>query len=172
MLKFDQPQLPFHELFVHSPIGLSTLEPATAPVRNRCEQSDETLIVTTMKKINLLLVLIFTVLVSCDGSDSYQGNWKAMDSDGNRFEITFTENNFVIKDSDGKTNRYSYTQNAINYENGISSYGILLNDGRGYQIYFPKKDESVGLIKDENGKQMFTIARKNYISYDDIYKLN
>jgi hypothetical protein len=125
-----------------------------------------------MKKINLLFALIFIMFISCDGSDSYQGNWKAMDSAGNKFEINFAATDFTIKDSNGKTNRYSYTQKAIKYENGISSYGILLNDGRGYQIYFPKKDESVGMINDENGKQMFTIARKNYTSYDAIYKLN
>ena len=125
-----------------------------------------------MKKIHILIALIFIIFISCDGSDSYQGKWKAMDSTGNKFEITFTTNDFIIKNSKGKAKQYSYTQNAIKYENGISSYGILLSDGRGYQIYFPKKDESIGIINDENGKQMFTIARKDYITYEDIYKLN
>lgn len=125
-----------------------------------------------MKKIYGLFVLFLFTLYSCEGSDSYQGKWKALDSNGAKFEITFLPTNFSIKDSAGKSNKYQYTQNSIKSENAIETYGILLNDGRGYQIYFPKKDESVGLILDENGKQMFTISRKNYVTYEEIYKLN
>jgi len=125
-----------------------------------------------MKKYNLILISLFTIFFSCEGSDSYQGKWKALNSEGKKFEINFSPTKFSIKDSVGKTNSYKYTQNSIKSENSIETYGIILEDGRGYQIYFPKKDESAGLILDENGKQMFTISRKNYISYDEIYKLN
>jgi hypothetical protein len=125
-----------------------------------------------MKKFYSLFVLFLFALYSCEGSDSYQGKWKALDSNGAKFEITFSLTNFSIKDSIGKSNNYQYTQNSIKSENSIETYGILLKDGRGYQIYFPKKDESVGLILDENGKQMFTISRKNYVTYEEIYKLN
>ena len=125
-----------------------------------------------MKKYNLILVFLSIILFSCEGSDSYQGNWKALDSNGKKFEINFSRKKFSIKDSVGKSNVYEYTQNSIKSENSIATYGILLKDGRGYQIYFPKKDESVGLILDENGKQMYTIGRKDYVTYDMIYKLN
>lgn len=125
-----------------------------------------------MKKYSLISVFILIIFFSCEGSDSYQGNWKALDSNGKKFEINFSPTKFAIKDSIGKCNIYEYTQNSIKSENSIETYGILLQDGRGYQIYFPKKDESVGLILDENGKQMFTISRKTYVTYDEIYKLN
>jgi hypothetical protein len=125
-----------------------------------------------MKKCSKFLVFMLIIFFSCEGSDSYNGNWKALDSNGKKFEINFTPTKFSIKDSIGKSNIYEYTQNSIKSENSIETYGILLKDGRGYQIYFPKKDESVGLILDENGKQMFTIGRKNYVTYDEIYKLN
>jgi hypothetical protein len=125
-----------------------------------------------MKKLSFFLVLILALLISCEGSDSYQGKWKAMDSTGKKVEIVFSPTNFIIKDSLGKSNKYQYTQNSIKSENSIETYGILLEDGRGYQIYFPKKDESVGLLFDENGKVMYTIGREDYVTYDEIYKLN
>ncbi len=125
-----------------------------------------------MKKCSIILFYLFIILVSCAGSDSYQGKWKALDSNGEKFEINFSPTKFSIKDSIGKSKVYEYTQNSIKSENSVETYGILLNDGRGYQIYFPKNDESVGLILDENGEQMYTISRKDYITYEDIYKLN
>lgn len=127
---------------------------------------------TKMKKIFLLIFLTLILLTSCEGSDSYQGKWKAMNSKGEKFEIFFYPKSFSIKDSLGKSQEYNYTQNSIKSENSIKSYGILLEDGRRYLIYFPLKDESIGLIKDENGEQMFTISRKKHITYEDIYKLN
>lgn len=117
-------------------------------------------------------ILLFIILFSCEGSDTYQGSWKALSSNGNKVEINFSPNTFTIKDSIGKLKTYKYTQNSVKSENSISTYGILLEDGRGYKIYFPKKDESMGLILDENEKQMFTISRKDYITYDEIYKLD
>lgn len=95
-----------------------------------------------------------------------------MNSKNEKFEITFTPTAFSIKDSLGQIKTYQYTQNAIKSENSAETYGIQINDGRGYQIFFPVKDESMGLILDENGSQMFTISRKKHISYDDIYQLN
>ncbi len=125
-----------------------------------------------MKKLSSFLGLIFTFLISCEGSDSYQGKWKAIDSAGKKVEIVFSPTSFIIKDSQGKSNKYQYTQNSIKSENSIETYGILLEDGHGYQIYFPKKDESVGLLFDENGKVVYTIGREDYVTYDEIYKLN
>ena len=125
-----------------------------------------------MKKHWQIIILVLISLYSCEGSDNYQGNWKALDSNGNKYEITFSPTNFSIKDSTGNAYNHEYTQNSIKSENSIETYGIQLNDGRGYQIYFPKKDESVGLMMDENGKQMYTISREKYLTYEDIYKLN
>lgn len=124
-----------------------------------------------MKKM-LLLLLASLLLLACEGSDAYQGQWKAMNTRGEKFQFTFTPTLFSIKDSTGKTKTYQYTQNAIKSENSTETYGIRLEDGRAYQIYFPINDESMGLILDENGTQMFSIARKKYISYDAIYQLN
>ncbi|MGC4021866.1 MAG: hypothetical protein QM734_07915 [Cyclobacteriaceae bacterium] len=99
-----------------------------------------------------------------------------MESDGfkrNKFEIEFSPNSFSVKDSTGKLTRYSYTQNSYHYENSVETYGIRLEDGRGYQVYFPKSDdETLALLKDEHGMPLFTISRKDYQTYEDVYKLN
>ena len=95
-----------------------------------------------------------------------------MNPKGEKFEIEFSPKKVSIKDSSGKSSEYKYVQNSIKSENSIETYGIRLSDGRGYQIYFPKNDESVGLMMDENGSQMFTISRAKYLTYEDIYKLN
>jgi len=126
-----------------------------------------------MKKIKIFsLVLLIATLISCSGSDTYRGLWKATDSSGNKFEITFDAKSFVIKDSLGKSDKYEYTQNSVKTENFVETYGIKLSDGRGYEINFPNsKDESIGLIFDENGNGLYTISRKDYIKYQDIYKL-
>ncbi|MNR68517.1 hypothetical protein D3C85_1931280 [compost metagenome] len=55
-------------------------------------------------------------------------------------------------------------------DKSVDTYKILLNNGQNYQIYFPKNDESLGLIMDGNGLQIFTISRKDYLTYDDINK--
>lgn len=125
-----------------------------------------------MKNHIHFLILLLIALFSCEGSDSYQGSWKAMDSRGKKLEITFTPTNFSVKDSLGKTNDYKYSQNSVEYVNSVKTYGIVLDDGRSYKIYFPKKDNSIGMILDENGNPMFTISRKEYTTYEDVYKLD
>ncbi|MGH2666467.1 hypothetical protein [Flavobacterium sp.] len=126
-----------------------------------------------MKKFHkLFLLLLVTTLFSCEGSDTYQGKWSALDPNGRKFEITFSPTNFSIKDSTGKSKKYEYTQHSVTTENSLETYGIRVDDGRAYQIYFPKKDESVGIILDENGIPLFTISRKGHITYQEIYKLN
>jgi hypothetical protein len=126
---------------------------------------------STKKASPILAVLI--LLFSCSGSDAYQGKWKATDSKGNKFEIIFSPKSFSVKDSAGKSTDYSYTQNSYNHENSVTTYGIQLEDGRGYQINFPKSDdETVGLLKDGNGMPVYTLSRKNYLTYDELYKLN
>ena len=122
-----------------------------------------------MKKY--LLILVAFILVSCEGSDAYQGKWKALDSSQAKFEIVFLPKSFSITDSIGKSKTYEYSQNSVEIKNSKSTYGIELEDGRGYKIYFPTSDREVGLMLDENGNQMFSISRTDYINYEDIYKL-
>ena len=126
-----------------------------------------------MKKIRVtLLAILAVILVGCSGSDIYRGSWKATDSKGEKFEIFFDAKNFIVKDSSGKSKKYDYSQNSVEIENSVATYGIQLGDGRGYQINFPNvDDESLGLIKDENGNLVYTISRKDYIKYEDIFKL-
>ncbi len=127
-----------------------------------------------MKKLSItLFALLAIILTSCSGSDSYQGKWKAVDAQGGKYEIAFSPDSFTVKDSTGKASNYKYSQNSYHYENGTEVFGIHLEDGRGYQIYFPKGgNDDLGLIKDENGVPVYTIGRKDYVRYDDFYKLN
>ncbi|WP_130736003.1 hypothetical protein [Flavobacterium sp. J27] len=126
-----------------------------------------------MKKRHLLLLFLFSiVLFSCEGSDAYQGKWKAINRDDERFEITFTATEIATKDSKRKTLKYEYSQNSIHYENGAITYGIQLSDGREYQLFFPKKDKSVGMLLDRDGRMVYTLSRNAYVTYDDIYKLD
>lgn len=127
-----------------------------------------------MKKASMaLLGILAVILVACSGSDTYRGSWKATDSKGAKFELFFNAKDFTVKSSSVKTQKFEYSQNSVQIENSVSTYGIQLGDGRNYQINFPKaNDESMGIIKDENGIPIYTISRKSYINYDDVFKLN
>lgn len=126
-----------------------------------------------MKKINLaLLGLITIILVSCSGSDVYRGDWKATDSQGAKFELNFDAKNFSVTDSAGKIESFKYTQNSVNINNGVSTYGIQLSDGRTFQITFPiPSKQTVALLKDGNGVPVFAIGRDEYIAYEELYNL-
>ena len=123
-----------------------------------------------MKRINILLIVISTVLVACSGSDVYRGAWKGVGINGAKVEINFEPKNFTVVDSTGGSTNYTYVQKSVNIENSKRTYGITLGDGRNYQIVFPIS-ESQGFISDENGNVLFSINRTDYVSYDDIYKL-
>jgi len=126
-----------------------------------------------MKHLNIFSIsLLALIFVACSGSGTYRGNWKGMTANGEKIDINFEANTFSVKDSTGESKKFEYTQNSVNIENGVETYGIHLKDGRSYQINFPvANDESVGLINDGNGNPMFTISRKDYIRYEDIFKL-
>lgn len=125
-----------------------------------------------MKKTNLLLFFLLLILSACSGSDSYLGKWKGTDAESKKFEITFAEKSINIQDEKGKTNTYEYTQNSVNYSNGLMTYGITLSNGIAYEIHFPKSDdESVALLKTKEGNLLYILSRKNYLSYDDVFKL-
>ena len=124
------------------------------------------------KLVNYLLGLTIVFLNSCSGSDTYRGLWKATDSKGEKFQITFDAKSFSIIDSTGKKSNYEYTQNSVSIENSVETYGIKLSDGRGYFINFPiADDETKGVIKDEGSSPLYTISRNEFIRYEDIYKL-
>lgn len=126
-----------------------------------------------MKKINFtLLGILAIILVACSGSDVYRGAWKATDSTGAKYDLTFDAKNFTVTDSAGTVEKFTYTQNSVNITNGVSTYGIQLGDGRGFQITFPIPSKpSVGLMKDENGVPVFAIGRDEYIAYEELYNL-
>ncbi len=124
------------------------------------------------KSVFLSLVVLASILLACSGSDTYRGEWKATDTRGGKSKITFEAKSFVLTDSLGKNKKFNYTQNSIKTENGIETYGIVLEDGRKYEINFPvASDETIGIIKDGNGKLMYAIGRKNYVSYEDVFGL-
>jgi hypothetical protein len=126
-----------------------------------------------MKAIILSFIgIIGLILISCSGSNTYRGNWKAMTLNGEKVDIVFAEKKLTISDSLKESVTVDYTQNSVNIENSVKTYGIKLNDGRGYQINFPlANNENVGLIKDENGNVIYSISRIDYVKYEDIYKL-
>lgn len=126
-----------------------------------------------MKKITITLLGIIALLfTACEGSDTYRGKWKATNSTGAKFEINFDAENFTIKDSLGKKTNFEYSQNSVNIQNSVETYGIKLNDGRGYQIHFPiADDESVGFISDETGTPQYTISRTKFMTSEDVYQL-
>lgn len=124
------------------------------------------------KTTTFLLGLVIVFLHGCSGSDTYRGLWKATGSRGEKLEITFEAKNFSIKDSTGKTNNFSYTQNSVSIKNSVETYGIKLSDGRAYYISFPiADDESKGVILDGGGNLTYIISKTGYIGYEDIYKL-
>ena len=133
-----------------------------------------------MKKLKLaLFICIISLISSCDGAETYQGKWKALNSKGEKYEITFSSEEIIIKDSLGKSTKNSYIQTGCGHygysDKSIDTYKILLNNIQSYQIHFPKKDENIGLIYivlDEGESLMYTISRKSYLTYEDINKLN
>jgi len=125
-----------------------------------------------MKRPRILLIILITILIGgCSGSDTYRGNWFAVDENGSHIEIVFGENDFSITEN-GKTEHFEYTQNSVNISNSVETYGINLTDGRRFQIHFPiAHDESKGAILDANGRPQYIISRDDYIGYKDVYGL-
>jgi len=111
-------------------------------------------------------------LIGCSGSDVYRGTWKATDAKGGRYELFFDAKTFTITKNLGEAEHYDYSQTSIEINNSIKTYGIKVKDGKAYQINFPNSsNESLGLIKDGNGRPIYTISRKDYILYEDVFKL-
>ena len=126
-----------------------------------------------MKTICFSILVVFGILFAgCSGSDTYRGNWKGLSPSGEKVEITFEAKKMTINDGSQESVALNYTQNRVSINNAVETYGIKLDDGRGYQINFPiANDESVGFLKDEMGNLLYIISRKGYIKSEDIYKL-
>ncbi|MFK8037946.1 MAG: hypothetical protein AB8B74_06625 [Crocinitomicaceae bacterium] len=127
-----------------------------------------------MKKIySILTILTLALLSACSGSDTYRGNWKATDSNGTQFDLNFEAKTFSVKNQLDEITTHGYTQNSININNSIETYGIKLDDGRSCQINFPiADDESKGIITDGSGIVIYTISRTDYINYNDLNSLH
>ena len=127
-----------------------------------------------MEKLKYILVLISIVfLAACSGSDTYRGDWKATNAEGEQYSLTFEAKKITVTNADGEVTEYTYTQNSVSIENGIETYGINLGDGRKCQLNFPlAKDETVGVLLDGNNMVMYAISRNDYITYDAIFALD
>lgn len=128
-----------------------------------------------MKTNYLITAFLFALVIlsSCSGSDVYRGNWKATDAEGKKYEINFEPKKFSIKNQDGKIDTFEYTQNSVKIENSVTTYGIQVNDGRTYSIFFPiANDTSKGVILFQNNQPVYTISRSSYIQYKELYTLN
>lgn len=125
-----------------------------------------------MKKLLLFFSILSFLLIACSGSDVYRGAWKATDAQGGKFELVFDAKLFSVTDSTGKKDEFKYSQNSVNINNGVSSYGIQLSDGRKYEILFPiPSNPKVALLKDENNVPVFAISRDEYMKYEELYNL-
>jgi len=122
--------------------------------------------------ITALFTLALIALSGCSGSDTYLGEWKGTDINGDKYILSFKAKNFFIKRASGDSLNFEYTQNSVNIENSVRTYGIKLNDGRAYNILFPiANDDSKCLMTMENGKPVYTLSRTSYLSQDEIYSL-
>lgn len=128
---------------------------------------------TTMKSIVLAIIsAIVLVISSCSGSDVYRGIWKAVNSEGEKYELNFSETNLVVTDSLGESKDYGYKQFSVEISNGIRNYGIELSDGRSYNIIFPiPEDGSTAVIQGSNEQLLYTLGREKYVSFEEIYGL-
>lgn len=126
-----------------------------------------------MKKlIYLFSLLTIFIVTACSGSDTYRGDWKAMDGDGKKYDLHFDAKTFTWTPIGGEKETHDYTQNSVNISNGVETYGIKVDGGKGFQIQFPlPDDETKGAVIDANGKVLYTIGRKDYVQYDELYNL-
>ena len=122
-----------------------------------------------MPTIKLLIAAIITsFLISCSGSSTYRGKWKAIDFEGNEVVLNFQAERFSILEGGDSVN-YEYRQQSIEIMNGVETYGIHVKDKGYLELNFPiANDESMGLIRDVNGDLIWTICRTEYLTYQGL----
>lgn len=110
--------------------------------------------------------------MGCSGSDAYMGAWKGTDINGDKYTLFFKPKSLSITRANGESLSFKYTQNSVKFENSVRTYGITLDDGRVYQMYFPlSNDKSKCLMTMEDGKPAYTLSRTSYLSRDEMYSL-
>ncbi|SHM57513.1 hypothetical protein [Myroides odoratimimus] len=119
-----------------------------------------------MKKLLLLFGLVLcTLLSSCSGSDTYQGEWKATDENNKHFTITFEKRKYTITSEDGQVSTHNYTEFEHHTINSIETYGIrMIEEGKELYIHFPIKNNNVIAFIQTKGKQvLYTLSRDAYL---------
>lgn len=123
-----------------------------------------------MRKINLLLIATFVILLSgCSGSDTYRGKWFALGPNDEQLEIVFEGQKFTVIEADSEK-VYDYTQNSVKMENSAETYGITTGEGKVFRLHFPN-DVTKGAFLDENGQILYMISREKGVTYNDVFGL-
>jgi hypothetical protein len=132
-----------------------------------------TLIMRRNLKLIIPVTFIILILISCEGSDVYRGEWKAIDTEGEKAEILFTADQITISPENGEQVIWEYSQNSVSIENGRRSYGINVDQGASFRIVFPiKNDQEKGAIADQNNRIVYIIGRNNFYTYEEVFGLN
>lgn len=114
--------------------------------------------------------VVITLLTACKGSDTYRGDWKALNSEGAKFDLLFEENTLTVTDSAGKVEKFEYKQNSINLSNHVETYGISITDQGSFKIVFPSKaGENKGYIATTDDRLVFSIAKGQYLTYEQVH---
>lgn len=123
-----------------------------------------------MKQPVHYIAFFFLLLLSCKGSDTYQGTWKVTDAKGEHLTFHFQPKQLIVE-KEGLLDSIDYKQNSIRWENGKSTYGIQLDNGLSYNISFPiSKQKDKAIILTEEEIPIYVISRTEYIDYDEFYK--
>jgi len=122
--------------------------------------------------MRIAYIILLLGLVSCEGSENYQGSWFATNRDGEHFDIEFDSHFFSVVNDSGDSSIHKYSQHSYKYENSVTTYGIKLEDGRNYNVFFPfAKDSTKAVIQLESQEVLYTLCRDSFILFEDIYAL-
>ena len=126
-----------------------------------------------LKAIKILLFTTTGLFISCSGSDSYMGKWKGTNEKGDRFNILFASNELSINKLDGYATKIGYKQNSYSYSKGIVTYGIILDDGRKYDIRFPNPSDTTRalILEGQNANTLYIISRHEFIDQYELYRI-
>lgn len=118
------------------------------------------------------MISIVVVLFGCAGSQDYRGDWKATNRAGERFDISFSEHDFQVTNESGEVNNHEYSQYSFKHSDGVSTYGIKLEDGRAFNVFFPlKQDSTKAVIELESKEVIYTLCRDRFLLYEELFAL-